>query len=231
MLKKEIISNNRYERKFFINNMSTSEIESLIKIHPHIFSDIFHPRYINNIYFDSIDLNNYYDNVEGAEKRIKIRLRWYGELFGDINKPTLEFKIKSGLLGKKISCKIPSFKFDSEFNIDTFKNIIKEAKVSEILQIKLHDKIPTLLNRYKRRYFISENNKFRITVDNNQFFYQIGHRRNFFLKKVEDKENTIVELKYGIKDDNYANQVSNNFPFRLTKSSKYVTGIEKVYIN
>ena len=231
MLNKEIISNNRYERKFFINNMSTSEIESLIKIHPHIFSDIFHPRYINNIYFDSIDLNNYYDNVEGAEKRIKIRLRWYGELFGDINKPTLEFKIKSGLLGKKISCKIPSFKFDSEFNIDTFKNIIKEAKVSEILQIKLHDKIPTLLNRYKRRYFISENNKFRITVDNNQFFYQIGPRRNFFLKKVEDKENTIVELKYGIKDDNYANQVSNNFPFRLTKSSKYVTGIEKVYIN
>mgnify|MGYP001270819238 CR=1 FL=1 len=225
------ISNNRYERKFFISDMSTSEVESTIKIHPSIFSSIFHSRFINNIYFDSYDLSSYYDNVEGSERRVKVRLRWYGELFGKIEKPTLEFKIKNGILGKKISCKLPSFEFKRGFDLDMLRPIILKSKISDICKIELNDKIPTLVNRYSRKYFISDDNRFRITLDNNQSFYQVGPKNNYFLKKVDDKSNTILEIKYSINDDDKANRISNFFPFRLSKSSKYVTGIEKVYKN
>ena len=227
----DIVSDNRYERKFFVTDMSTTEIESSIKINPYMFSNIFQPRYINNIYFDSYDLNNYYDNVEGSEKRIKIRIRWYGDLFGYISNPTLEFKVKNGILGKKISCKLPSFTFNSKFTNDIFKEIIENSNISNLCRIKLSDKVPTLLNRYERKYYISENKKFRITIDKNQSFYQIGPRNNLFLNKIDDNSNTIIELKYSIENDISANKITNYFPFRLTKSSKYVTGIEKVYIN
>ncbi|MFT7452391.1 MAG: hypothetical protein ACI9VN_003123 [Patescibacteria group bacterium] len=36
----------------------------------------------------------------------------------------------------------------------------------------------------------------------------------------------IVELKYDIVDDEDAQYISNLFPFRLTKSSKYVSGVD-----
>ena len=85
------ISDYRYERKFFITSLSRFEVESIVKLHPAIFSEIFHERFVNNIYLDSSDLINFYENIEGQSNRIKIRIRWYGELFGYIK--TIPMKI------------------------------------------------------------------------------------------------------------------------------------------
>ena len=56
------LSNYRYERKFIISNTDEKKIEHYIKLHPKIFSEIYHERYVNNIYFDSLQLQNYFDN-------------------------------------------------------------------------------------------------------------------------------------------------------------------------
>ncbi len=45
-----------------------------------------------------------------------------------------------------------------------------------------------------------------------------------------DINNIILELKYNQDMDNGANYIVNCFPFRLTKSSKYVSGIESLYL-
>ena len=52
----------RYERKFFISNSTLYEIKSLIKLHPACFKEAFPQRRVNNIYFDSLGLENYLDN-------------------------------------------------------------------------------------------------------------------------------------------------------------------------
>jgi hypothetical protein len=39
----------------------------------------------------------------------------------------------------------------------------------------------------------------------------------------------VVELKYQIEDDPRAQRIAAAFPFRMTRSSKYVQGIERVY--
>ena len=93
------ISDYRYERKFFITSLSKYEAVALVKLNSAMFTEIFHHRFVNNIYFDSFRLNNYHENVAGDSRRIKIRVRWYGELFGDIERPVLEIKIRNGLLG------------------------------------------------------------------------------------------------------------------------------------
>ena len=45
----------RYERKFFISQLTKFEVESMIRIHPAVFSEIYHKRFVNNIYFDTVN--------------------------------------------------------------------------------------------------------------------------------------------------------------------------------
>src|SRR5688500_10076779 len=107
----------RYERKFLIEAFSFEQVDHIIKFHPACFKEVFHSRNINNIYFDTPAFNNYYDNIEGETNRWKARIRWYGNLFGNISKPTLEFKIKNGLMGHKKSFRINDFIFNKDISV------------------------------------------------------------------------------------------------------------------
>ncbi len=221
-----IISDYRYERKFFITELSKYEVESIIKLHPDFFSEIFYQRYVNNIYFDSFGFNSYYDNTEGVTDRMKIRVRWYDDLFGFIEKPTLELKIKNGLVNKKISMPMKPFHLNEGTNISDILNSMNELK--ESLTIDFRSLYPSLLNRYSRKYYQSGNGHYRITIDTDLFFYEINKQNNSFLNKIVDKNSVILELKYNQEHDSGAASITTKFPFRNTKSSKYVNGIHKV---
>ena len=114
----------RYERKFFISEISSHDINYIIKQNPGMFSETYYKRCINNIYLDTLGLDNYFDNIHGDLRRTKTRIRWYGELFGHIAYPILEFKIKVGLVGRKLRYKLPSFKLDACFNMQKFYEYI-----------------------------------------------------------------------------------------------------------
>jgi hypothetical protein len=221
------ISDYRYERKFFITELSKYETESIVKLHPAIFSEIYHQRYVNNIYFDSFSFINFCENVEGATDRIKIRVRWYDNLFGDVEKPTLEIKIKKGLLGKKISVPIKPFKLTTDALISDILNSIKRS-LQGSLMIDFNSLKPSLLNRYSRNYYQSCNGNYRITIDADQEFYQINEQNNSYLNRVCDNDEVILELKYDQDYDSEASNITSKFPFRVTKSSKYVSGVQKV---
>ena len=191
-----------------------------------MFSEIFHERFVNNIYFDSPNLKFFLDTIEGSAHKIKVRIRWYGNLFGFIKKPVLELKIKKGLVARKESLSLHSFKLDSDFNSQIINKVIHQSDIPEIIKQRLKDLSPTLLNRYRRKYFQSADENYRITTDSDLNFYQIYNLTNTFLNRRFDNINVILELKYGHTMDSKADCITNLFPFRLTKSSKYVTGIE-----
>jgi len=221
-----IISEYRYERKFFVTELSKYEIESIVKMHPAIFSEIYYKRFVNNIYFDSFNFTNLRENVEGATNRIKIRIRWYGELFGYVEKPVLEIKIKKGLLGKKISVPLKPFSLTKKTKIPDILKSINDLQ--EIIEIDFESLIPSLLNRYSRKYYQSSDNKFRITIDSEQSFYLINKSNNSLLNHHNDNRATILELKYNQTFDKDVNYITSKFPFRVTKSSKYVNGIQQI---
>ena len=218
----------RYERKFFISSLTKHEVESAIKLHPEIFSEIYCQRQVNNIYLDSFDLVNYQDNIIGLDKRTKVRLRWYGDLQGDIQNPVLEFKIKNGLVCQKRSFPLSDFKLDPNFSKDTLQNIFKLSNISERLKMDLACLDFSLLNSYQRQYFLSADKKYRITIDSNLEFYSIASFNNRFLDQSVDHISVIVELKYNKDHDPKAKTIAGYFPFRMTKSSKYVMGIERL---
>ncbi len=226
---KEDLSEFRYERKFLVTCLTEHELESFVKINPGMFSEIYYPRWINNIYLDSPNMENYYENVDGLNNRVKARIRWYGELFGEVKNPVLEFKIKNGLLGRKESFNLKDFKMDNDFNLATLHKVIEESNLDESLKIQLRSLDFALLNRYHRKYFKSACANFRITIDKDLSYYKLNHMSNNFVQDIHDTDSLVLELKYTHDKDNIADKITDYFPFRMTKNSKYVNGVD--YLN
>ena len=218
----------RYERKFVAPGLSREEIETMIKMHPAMFSEIYHARNVNNIYFDSLSLKNFFANIDGNQHRVKCRIRWYGELFGRIEKPILELKIKNGLMGKKESYLLPDFTLDRNFDIEMLRQAFRQADIPGIVGLDLASLQPALLNRYTRKYFQTADRKYRITVDTDLEYYRIHPNRNTFLHCSKDRDNIVIELKYDKAGDPLAENISRSFPFRLSRNSKYVNGIHRL---
>ncbi len=216
----------RYERKFVVGLLDIKQLESIIRHHPAAFREIFQKRQVNNIYLDTIDHKTYFDNVYGNTNRIKVRIRWYGETFGEAGKPVLELKIKSGLAGRKESFPLASFILDNEFSRDILAHVFSHSDLPPWVREKLTGYFPVLLNSYIRKYFVSADEKVRATLDGQMKYYAIAARHNNFLKKYEEKENIILELKYDLDAAYVASDICQHLPMRMTKSSKYVNGIE-----
>ena len=130
-------------------------------------------------------------------------------------------------MGRKIRFKLKDFSLDENFSYGFLqKKVIEKSRlplwVIEMLRLsKL-----VLLNSYKRKYFVSLNKKYRITIDTDLVFYKIHDRNNTFQDKIYEDKTTILELKYSPEDDARVSEFMQHFPFRLSAGSKYVYGID-----
>ncbi|MGZ4117980.1 MAG: VTC domain-containing protein, partial [Bacteroidia bacterium] len=143
-------------------------------------------------------------------------------------KPTLEFKIKKGLLGKKDSYSLLPFTLDTNFSKEQIQQSLSSEKTPIHVRDLMNSLKPVLLSCYTRKYFLSADGKFRITIDSKLTYYRINYFGNTFLNKSIDHDTTVLELKYDSTLETEAKQIGNSFPFALTKSSKYLQGIERV---
>ncbi len=222
--------NYRYERKFLITDISFRKIEKIIKLNPVNFRKLYSERVINNIYFDNHILESFHDNVDGIAKREKIRIRWYGDRYGIITNPVLEIKKRNNSVGTKDQYPLKAFKIDDNLNENVLKHVILTSDIPDIIKKKVLMLQPKLLNSYERKYLISFDKKFRITLDKNLFYMKFMAHQNNFLGLVRDSRSTVLEIKYDMKDDENIDAITNSFNFRLTKNSKYVTGIFSLYV-
>ena len=218
----------RKERKYAISEVNIDVVENYVRAHPAMFSKPYPPRQVNNIYFDTPKFQNYMDNVIGAKQRRKFRIRWYGEQYGHIEKPILEIKIKEGLAGSKKYFPLAPFDLKPGFCEADIKQMIAQSEISDEAREALQHFVPTLLNRYQRKYYLSANKKFRLTLDTNVTYTRISRHQNYFMRRVIDRDNVIMELKYEIEDDQHVSWINTYFPFRMTKNAKYVNGIDRL---
>jgi len=224
----DVLQDYRCERKYLTDALDPAHVISLVKRHPSAFMVPFPPRYINNIYLDTRNMTYYHENVTGSRDRRKARIRWYGNLFGDIEKPILEYKIKDGFVGTKEHNEFPAFTLDEKFDIKYFREKLHWS--ADDVRYYLRDLDPVLVNRYFRSYYVTRDGRFRLTVDRELSYYNIRPHGNNFKHSFFDRRNVIIEIKYAKDLDDIAGKISSFFPFTLTKSSKYVQGIESVYI-
>ncbi len=218
----------RYERKFQVFELGTRDIEALFRMHHARFRVAYPTRHINNCYFDLPGLPAFADSVEGATDRLKVRIRWYGPLLGAAVDAALELKIKRGLMGRKEHFAVTDLHIDATCDAARFRAALRSADLQSRRRRQLRGVQPTLVNRYLRRYLVSADGRFRVTIDSAAVYYEVKARPPMFRHKIVDHFNSIVELKYAAEHSEDADAITNDLPFRLTRWSKYVNGIESL---
>jgi hypothetical protein len=217
----------RYEIKYNIKEIDLIKLKYLLKTHPYSFKSIYRIRQVNNIYFDTINFQNYVENIEGEKDRKKYRIRWYDDFYGICKDPYFEIKYKSGSLGWKDKLKILTV-LDIKKNqklTSNFESLLKQNHIKSFIR-NYQLILPTLLNSYRREYFISHNERFRITVDSNLQYFDPKEILNENKISMEANQ-TILEIKFEKCYYEELEKVTNFFPFRITKSSKYIMGVQK----
>lgn len=218
----------RYERKFAITGASLAEVEHHVRHHPALFFQEYAPRIVNNLYLDSPGLRNYHQNVDGHSHRAKLRARWYGQIFGDVPQSVLEQKCKRGHLGTKQSARLAPFEFGKHTSAHKVRHWLETSSLPENLHHEIHQADPTLVNQYRRQYFRSGDRQVRLTIDSNLAFFRFQRHANSFLARVEVPSLVVLELKYSDAASEEAVSVANLLPFRMTRMSKYVFGLNTV---
>lgn len=208
----------RYERKYRIDHMSMETIQQLILMHPASFRAHYPDRQINNLYLDTPDLRCWYQNVHGENQRKKYRLRWYGEMIQDFISAVFETKIKHNELGWKESEAMEACSFSALET--TIPNLLRSNPQLPYLK-------GALFNSYLRSYFITSDGRFRLTLDRRMHYFSPHHALPSRTTSFTDPA-FILELKYEKEYDDQAGLITQGFPLRQSKHSKYVYGIQAI---
>lgn len=219
----------RYEQKFVFQQKSIVFVKGIVETHQADFHEIFKERKVNNIYFDTPELDFYSDHKENKAIRLKIRIRWYGDTFGQVLHPILEFKIRDGDLRIKKSYTLPEFNIETGVEAKQLNEVLAKANLPDDIYNEVKDLEARLLNTYKRRYYRSFNSHYRFTIDHKLEFIKFLVHQNPFLNKEIDSDNVILELKFAPEFIKEAYSILENLPIQSNVFSKYVYGMEKLY--
>ena len=211
----------RYERKFQVDRLSLDFVLSVLRRHPAGFRPLFPDRTIHNIYFDTPELVTHTYNLLGAGERRKFRVRWYGDTATEVVQPRLEIKRRLHLLGDKLSYPVTPWEWSS------LRALTHEVR-SHVPDAPAL--LPQLYNRYRRSYLSTTDGRFRITIDRDLAYLPLAVVPAATLAirlsgRLYPDASIVVELKYAAADDERVGEIMAHLPFRITKKSKYATGM------
>jgi hypothetical protein len=188
------------------------------------FRETYQERIVNSIYFDTMNLDFFYESVDGQPFRFKPRVRWYSNASSP-SEAFFEFKVRLGSAGGKV--RIPLGKVDPvQFKSpEKFRAWAMQKTLAEPIRMLSAACMPTLQTSYRRRYFQGERG-LRATLD-----YELSASRLFGGQKfsvgprIFSEVSPLLELKCPIDlNINIGSLLASN-AFRASKFSKYVGGI------
>lgn len=222
----------RVEKKYTFFPEEKDSVSACLLESKYSFSRSYNSRYVNSIYLDSFDLQNYKENLAGLSKRSKARIRWYSnsplEAVTSDTELTLEVKVRSNLLGNKLSF---SFCLPEEVLCST-SNMLLAYLRQKVLPVELLPYIDycstfSLGVSYKREYFEDFTGSLRATIDDDIVFCNPGELRVFkceFIQKYS-VEYGVLELKFA-PDQQFSleNDIFDAIEIRAGRHSKYTVG-------
>ncbi len=226
MIREENPESLRYERKFVVSGPGANQqaIALVLRLHPALFSEVYYERWVNSLYFDTPDHRLYAESEAGMGDRTKVRLRWYGPLQDPVSQPWLELKVKTNTLGRKARHALADACFDELLEPDRTRAWLARSADAEEATAIIRLFAPTLLNHYRRRYYLSACGRFRITVDTDIEFYRVRSGWTSLLSRSVVPGVAIVEVKYAAEHDMAARSVTAGLPYRQDRNSKYLVG-------
>ncbi len=224
-MREDLLKSRRYERKYVMDEKYLNQLRHMLKLHPAFFRELYVDRQVNNIYYDTQMFQGYDENVQGVADRVKTRIRWYGNSKAHLAAPVLEYKIKRGLAGMKDSFALGSTYLGSLLDSATLIKHFRESGVPDRVIEDFHHRRPTLINSYQRSYLESADRSYRLTIDRELLYYPVS-RSGMDTSRVSRDPSIILEIKYQPEDDRLVSEIPLRWPMRMSKSSKYVRGVE-----
>jgi hypothetical protein len=216
----------RHERKFLAPGLSLAEALAVARRHPAAFRETYPARAVNSLYLDSLARGDYFAHVNGAPDRNKTRIRWYGQLTGHIERPSLERKLKRGSVSGKAACPLPAIHVNGGIAPADLAAALDQAGLPAELRWTLRLLEPAVLVAYHRHYFQSADGCFRLTLDSQLQFWSVHPGTGAMALMPAAAHPMILELKFDPLHAAEAAPLTNALPFRLARCSKYVLGIE-----
>ena len=198
----------RTEKKVRVNSSKVYDLAKWIDENDGF--QLYPKRVINSIYFDTNNYSMYSDSMEGVLPRKKIRLRNYNYKF---------------IFDKNVKKEIKISSVEGRFKTSSLE---KNPLIMMKLGYMDHDYglcNPVINIVYERDYYKVKN--IRLTLDQKITYKRIynGQISSF---TTYDNSN-VVELKFN--SENLINSVIKNFPFEISRFSKYCRGIEFIKSN
>lgn len=220
----------RNESKYIINKHDMIILEDKLKyIMPYDYHSNNKSYNIRSIYFDSYDDKCFYSNVDGENKRFKLRIRIYNRCNKEIK---LEYKYKENGFVKKDFCFI-SKELCSKL-LDGKMLSYSECTNRVLKKLYLEQQTcyfkPKIIVEYDRVAFCDKLGNVRITFDMNIRTSKYLNRvflKNIFSKPILDLSKCVLEIKYDeFLPDYIASLINLKNINRISFSKYYLSRIE-----
>jgi len=216
----------RYELKFVLDSIELNSGLNWLYCQTRC-TPRYRSRVVNSLYFDTPDFRSARDNLSGATRRYKIRLRWYQDESDICSSPVLERKIRDGRLGAKqhytLSSHAPPV---HDLPVQEITAALRQAVQEDPEALRLFDDVllPTLCVRYRREYY-EDSEGLRVTLDRQIAFSPALAFRT--LAETPDRiyPLTIMELKFPVVQKDAISRQLRPFQLRPKRHSKYLTGL------
>ena len=217
----------RCERKYPLSVAELPGVRWWQREHGRGFARAYPSRVVSNVYFDSPDWDGYADNLSGASRRAKCRLRWYGDLAA-AGTVTFEVKYRRNAIGGKWQQGISV----RELGLPSLPVGGLYRRLRPLLRADLRLWLdqghrPALYSRYLREYYATSAG-IRMTIDTN-IAYALLHGGSLSALRLEPgTAAAVLEVKYSPARSQVAEEALRRLPFRATRCSKYALGISQL---
>jgi hypothetical protein len=215
----------RYELKLVCDPHRLAQARSWIRLHPAGFVVTYPPRRVNSLYFDTLHLSSFDENLAGVSERQKLRLRWYGEGIREVE-PVLELKQKRDMLGRKKQAQLPC-KLDLTSSWREILGTVRACVEPEWRVLLQTVDQPTLFNHYQREYYAAPDGALRVTLDYAcaAFDQRLSLRPNLRVP-LPIADRVVIELKAALEQAERLQEAVVQFPALRTRNSKYVGSLQ-----
>jgi hypothetical protein len=209
----------RYETKIPLQGLQLIDLRSAFITVGVTLKQSFADRMVHSIYMDTLDFDDYYDNISGISQRSKTRIRWYNESTENM---ALEIKKKNGKISQKEIMELsnPSGLIPRNLSlVNSLFSVNPNKPVSTICPLRR----PVLEIQYCRQYFQIASG-IRVTVDRDIRCGRLLSSRSIRMTKFP--VGAVVEFKYGADQRQKFLNLIRGLPFRPFRHSKYVIGLD-----
>lgn len=216
----------RYELKMAVNGRLLPNARNWLRLHPAGFRPAYPIRLVNSLYLDTPHLNALTANIVGVSDRQKLRLRWYGDFRQNpVIQPMLELKFKHNLVGGKKRFPLPT-SLDLRQPWSVILATLYKQVPTDWQPLLAAASQPTLINQYRRDYFVTPDGQIRATLDYDQRAYdqRFTPRPNLY-HPLPAADLLVIEVKSEVAQADRLEAIMAHFPAQRTRNSKYANAM------